>query len=184
MPKLTAVRFPRTAAAIVLALGLVHCSGQQPPAAPKDPSQHDVLVEVRSVLLDPSSNSPIVVLEEVGGHRRLPIWIGEAEARSIAVELGGVEWPRPNSHDLAKRLLAGLEASVERVVIRDLRAGTYFAVLVVRAVGKRVEIDARPSDAIAVALRVDAPVYVRAALLVEPGEGHGPSDAEEKRVAL
>jgi bifunctional DNase/RNase len=124
-----------------------------------------VPVTVRGVVLDPETDSPIVLLEEHQGSRRLPIWIGEAEAQSIAIELRNIEWPRPNTHDLAKRLLAGLDANVERVVVTELRGGTYFAVLVIRAAGKRVEIDARPSDAIAIALRVHAPVYVRDALL-------------------
>ena len=135
-------------------------------------------------MLDPSTNSPIVWLEERHGDRTLPIWIGEAEAQSIAAELGNLEWPRPNSHDLTKRLLAGLEATVERVVVTELRKGTYFAVLVVRAGGKRVEIDSRPSDAIAIALRVEAPVYVREPLFENALKEVEPEEASEPRVSL
>ena len=102
----------------------------------------DVAVEVRSVVLDPSTDSPIVLLEERHGERTLPIWIGDAEARSIAVRLENVEWPRPNAHDLATRLLMGLGGRVERVVVTELRGSTYFALLVVRAAGCLVEIDA------------------------------------------
>jgi bifunctional DNase/RNase len=144
----------------------------------------DVAVEVRSVVLDPSTDSPIVLLEERQGERTLSIWIGDAEARSIAVQLGHVEWPRPNAHDLAKRLLMGLGGRVERVVVTELRGSTYFAVLVVRAAAGLVEIDARPSDAIAIALRVNAPVYVRDELLEAAVEKEERNAGDEPRLAL
>ena len=181
MPTRAARRHPRVhrSAAIALTLLFAHCSAQQSRDEPALEDDRDVAVEVRRVLLDPSTHNPIVLLEEREGSRTLPIWIGEAEAQSIAVELGNVQWPRPNTHDLAKRLLASLEATVERVVVTELRGDTYFAVLVIRAGGKRVEIDARPSDAIAIALRVEAPVFVRDALL----EKSEPSDADPQ-VAL
>ena len=113
------------------------------------------------VALDPRTNSPVIVLQENDGTRKLPIWIGFAEARSIAAELEQVEPVRPNTHDLAKRILVGLEGKLERVVVTDLREGTYFAVLQVRTENGLVEIDSRPSDAIAIALRVSAPIFVR-----------------------
>ena len=103
---------------------------------------------------------PVVVLEEQGGPRWLPIWIGTAEARSIALEIEERTSPRPNSHDLARAMIRGLDASVDRVIVTELRSGTYYAVLGM-AIGDRVvEIDARPSDAIALALRAQAPVFV------------------------
>jgi len=125
----------------------------------------EVPVHVGGVVVDAISNSPVVVLEEDEGERVLPISIGIAEARSIAVQIEDLESPRPNTHDLAKRLLVQLEARVERVVVTDLRSGIYYAVLVVQTNARRHEIDARPSDAIAIALRVEAPVFVRESLL-------------------
>jgi bifunctional DNase/RNase len=119
-----------------------------------------VEVRVETVAVDERSQSPVVVLEEREGSRRLPIWIGFSEAQSIASQLESVEAPRPNSHDLAKRLIDGLEGSVARVVVTDLAAGIYYARIVLTQAGHTVEIDARPSDAIAIALRMSAPVFV------------------------
>ncbi len=127
----------------------------------------DIQVRVGSVGLDPITETPVVVLKESGGDRALPIWIGVSEARSIAIEMEELRPPRPNSHDLAKRLLGELDATLERVVVTELQGGTYFAVMVVRGGGQRLEIDARPSDAIAIALRVEAPVFVRETLFEE-----------------
>lgn len=132
----------------------------------------NIAVHVGFIALDPESGSPIVVLEEDGGTRVLPMLIPLSAAQSIAVEMEQESLPRPNTHDLAKSLLDGLEGEVERVVVTELRSGTFYAVLVVQSQGRRLEIDSRPSDAIAIALRVRAPVYVRESLL----EG---SDAEE-----
>ena len=124
----------------------------------------DIQVRVGSVGLDPITETPVVVLKESAGDRALPIWIGVSEARSIAIEMEELHPPRPNTHDLAKRLLGELDATLERVVVTELERGTYFAVMVVRGGGQRLEIDARPSDAIAIALRVEAPVFVRETL--------------------
>jgi len=128
------------------------------------PESRDVPVAVGSVGVDPLTESPVIMLEEENGARILPIWIGMNEARSIVLGMESVPSPRPNTHDLAKRLLTQLDANVERVVVTELRSGTYYAVLVVITNGRRLEIDARPSDAIAIALRTDAPVFVREAL--------------------
>lgn len=143
---------------LLLLLPLLACSSEPVSSA-------EVAMHVRGVGLDPATHSPIVVLEETDGERALPIWIGVAEARSIARQMEELESPRPNSHDLAKRLLLGLEASVERVVVTRLSQGTYYALLIVRDGKRRIEIDARPSDAIAIALRVQAPVFARETLL-------------------
>lgn len=124
----------------------------------------DVLVRVGYVAIDPRAGSPMVVLEEQSGNRTLPIWIGFAEARSIASEIEHRRSPRPNTHDLAKQVLVQLESRVERVVVTELREGTYYAVLMLNRNGRRLELDARPSDAIALALRFEAPVFVRASL--------------------
>jgi hypothetical protein len=133
----------------------------------------DVEVRVETVALDEGSRSPVVILEELRGARRLPIWIGLAEAHSIADELREVEAVRPNTHDLAKRLIDGLEGEVERVVVTDLAGGIYYARIVLVRDGRTVEIDSRPSDAIAIALRVRAPVFVAEPLFEKAREGPG-----------
>jgi bifunctional DNase/RNase len=133
-------------------------------------SEHDVAVRVDRVGVD-ANNLPVVLLEERGGPRWLAIWIGSAEAESIAMSINSIASPRPNSHDLARSVIDGLRGEVERVVVTDLRDGTYYATLGLRAGGRRVEIDARPSDAIAIALRTRAPIFVRDHLFdhTEPG---------------
>jgi len=131
-----------------------------------DPDADEVKVEVSEVARDGGGN-PVILLDERGGSRTLPIWIGLTEARSIAARLEGIELPRPNTHDLAKRLLEGVGARVERVVVTELRDRTYYGVIVLDGPDGHVEIDCRPSDAIALALRSDAPIFVRAALFDE-----------------
>ena len=140
-------------------------------------SGHDVAVRVERVGLD-ANDLPVVLLEERGGDRWLAIWIGSAEAQSIAMSIEEITSPRPNTHDLARSVIDGLHGEVERAVVTDLRDGTYYATLSLRADGRRVEIDARPSDAIAIALRTHAPIFVRDHLFehaenpgVEPAPG-------------
>ena len=151
--------------AVVLVIGA--CGG-------REAANPDVAVQVDSVVLDEQVGSPVVVLLEREGGRRLPIWIGLAEAQSIAAEMENVHPERPNTHDLATRLIDGLEGEVERVVVTELREGTYYATIFLRARGRSIEVDSRPSDAIAIALRTGAPLFARDDLLStdgEPGEG-------------
>ncbi len=122
-------------------------------AAPEDA----VLMEVRQVVVDPVNRTPVVIL--AGGGRLLPIWIGNAEASSIARALEGQPSPRPNTHDLIRKLLESLRATPERITITELRESTYFAVITLKAGRGRIAIDSRPSDAIAVALRTGASIY-------------------------
>jgi uncharacterized protein len=136
-----------------LGLPLVGC-GTQP-----DESQ-DVRVRVDRVVID-DNDTPVVVLEEEGGTRWLPIWIGSSEARSIAIEMESMRSPRPNTHDLARDLIQHLDAEVARAVVTELREGTYYASLLLKRGGHLLPIDARPSDAIAIALRAHAPIFVR-----------------------
>ena len=112
----------------------------------------------------------MVLLEEDDGSRVLPILIPVAAARSIAEQINRITPPRPNTHDLAKRLLDGLDGDVERVIVTELRGGTFYALLVVRSNGRLLEIDARPSDAIAIALRAGAPLFVRESVFEQAGE--------------
>jgi len=138
----------------------------------------DVLVHVSLVALD-AQNIPVVLLEEESGDRVLPIWVGEAEASSIAAEIHEQRPARPNSHDFAARLIEGLEGELLRVVVTEIRDGTFYAILVLQTHGKLVEIDARPSDAIATALRADAPILVREQVFEEAGESPAPDDRRQ-----
>jgi len=144
--------------------------------APSD----EVGVHVGELGIDPQTDSPVLVLAEDGGERRLALWIGFAEASSIASEMQQIRPERPNTHDLLQHVIADLGGRVERVVVTELRAGTYYAVLRVQANGKLLEIDARPSDAIAVALRVAAPLFVRESLFEKAREKPAGSDGGQE----
>jgi bifunctional DNase/RNase len=119
-----------------------------------------VEVRVRGVTVDPQAGSPIVLLEELRGERVMPIWVGVFEARAIAMEMEKVAPPRPMTHDLIKNILEGVKAQVTSIVITDLKENTFYARIALSTGGTSLQIDARPSDAIAVALRVNAPIYV------------------------
>src|SRR5215510_14431102 len=117
-------------------------------------------MKVRGLTLDPLSNMALVILRDLEGNRALPIWVGIPEANAIALEIEQVPTPRPMTHDLIKNILEGINASVTRVVVNDLRDSTFYATISLSLQGKEFHIDSRPSDAIAVALRVRAPIYV------------------------
>lgn len=154
----------RRSIAFLLVVLLFGCSA--------DPeSDPEVAVRVEAVTLDPRSDSPVLVLEELEGGRRLPIWIGFSEAQSIASVLENQQHPRPNTHDLAKRLIDQLEGRVERVVVTQLAEEIYYALIVVEAQGRILEVDARPSDAIAIGLRYQAPLFVRETVFERSVEG-------------
>ncbi|MGC9529117.1 MAG: bifunctional nuclease family protein [Candidatus Bipolaricaulaceae bacterium] len=117
--------------------------------------------EVKALLMDPMNNSPVILLKDRNSTKAMPIWIGEAEAMSIALELQKQPFPRPLSHDLMKRLLEALGGNLERVVITGLREGMFYATLYIRcASGDLREVDARPSDSVALALRTRTPIYI------------------------
>jgi bifunctional DNase/RNase len=128
-----------------------------------------VPMSIKGLMLDPVSNSPIVVLKDEEEKFFLPIWVGIFEANAIALQLENVATPRPMTHDLLRNMISELEARVTRVVINDLRDSTFFAQirLVVNSGGtdRTLELDARPSDAIALALRTEAPIYVAQSVL-------------------
>lgn len=117
-------------------------------------------MNVRGLTLDPVTKAPIVILKAEGGTRLLPIWIGLFEANAIALEMEHVATQRPMTHDLLKNLVGVLGASVERAVVDNLRENTFFATIYFRQNGEERRLDARPSDAIALALRAGAPIYV------------------------
>ena len=120
-----------------------------------------VRMEIKGLMLDPTSNIPIVVLREQGGQVFLPIWIGVFEANAIALKIEGIEPPRPLTHDLLRSVFTQFGVEVQRIVISDLRENTFFALIQARQDGKDYAIDARPSDAIALAIRSDAPIFVK-----------------------
>ena len=145
----------------------------------------DVEVRIRGLMLDPATNMPIVVLKDVTSETVMPIWVGIFEANAIAIEIEKVSAPRPMTHDLTRNLLRYLDAQLERVVISELKDDTFYAVLWVRQGQERMAVDARPSDAIALALRADCPIYVaeqvmQSAKLNTSGPADGPT-AEQLR---
>jgi uncharacterized protein len=142
-------------------------------------------MKVQRVMLDPYSKMPVVILESVRDKRMMPIWIDVPEAKSIALELEHVETPRPLTHDLIRNILQGIGARLEAITITDLRQNTYFAVLNLRLGSREYRVDSRPSDAIAVALRMKAPIYASARVLAKAGPTPFPdNNGEELRKTL
>ena len=143
-------------------------------------------VVVARLGLDASTQSYVVVLQEKGGSRLLPIWIGQPEAESIVMQIHNVKRARPFTHDLCRNLILGLGATLRRVQITRVEKNTYYAELHLDRDGNVVRIDARPSDSIAIALRLDAPIYASETLLMEQEEeseesSFNASDAEAAR---
>ena len=110
--------------------------------------------------MDPLTNSPIVILQSVEKNTLLPIWVGIFEANAIALQIERIDTPRPLTHDLIKNILLQLNANVDKIVVTDLQENTFYAVIHLQMNGDHITIDSRPSDAIALALRTDAPIYV------------------------
>jgi len=132
-------------------------------------------VTVAQLGLDRTTNSPVVILREKDGSRVLPIWIGPAEASAIAMEMQGIKPPRPMTHDLLKSVIAGLGASMQRVNISAIKEKTYFAELWLTREDHLFQLDARPSDSIALALRMNAPIFTEADLLERSDDESLPS---------
>src|SRR3954447_14764862 len=120
----------------------------------------EVEMKIRGLMMDPVTNMPIVILKDSGGDAVLPIWVGIYEANAIALEIEKVTTPRPMTHDLIKNVLTGLDAQVKKVVVTELRDDTFFAVIWLEREGRIISVDSRPSDALAVALRLDCPIFV------------------------
>jgi bifunctional DNase/RNase len=138
-----------------------------------------VSMSIKGLMLDPVSNSPIVVLKDDDEKFFLPIWVGIFEANAIALQLENITTPRPMTHDLLRNMINELEGEVTRVVINDLRDSTFFAQIRILVGGKTLEVDARPSDAIALALRTEAPIYVAQSVL-DQAQTISPDDSEDK----
>ena len=120
----------------------------------------EVEMKIRGLMMDPVTNMPIVVLKDVGSETVLPIWVGVYEANAIALEIEKVSTPRPMTHDLIKNLLVGLDTRVHKVVVSELREDTFYAVIWMERDGHIISVDSRPSDALALALRLDCPIFV------------------------
>ncbi len=125
----------------------------------------EVEMKIRGLMMDPMTNMPIVVLKDLAGDAVLPIWVGIYEANAIALEIEKVTTPRPMTHDLIKVLLMGLEATIKKVVVSELRDDTFYALIWLEREGHLISIDSRPSDALALALRHDCPIYVEEKVL-------------------
>ncbi len=125
----------------------------------------EVEMQIRGLMMDPVTNQPIIVLKDVGSDLVLPIWVGIFEANAIALELEKTAMPRPMTHDLLQNMARGLNAEVRKVVISELRDDTFYAVIWMEHAGETVAMDSRPSDAIALALRWDCPIYVNRTVL-------------------
>ena len=148
-------------------------------------------MKVKGLTLDPLTNVPIVILREAEGERSLPIWVGIFEAHAIAREIEEFQTPRPMTHDLIKNIISGVKGRVTRILVSDLRDNTFFAEILLAINGSEISIDSRPSDAIALALRMSAPIFVEEKVLeeaksiefTEPEEGEGDegeAEASEK----
>lgn len=125
----------------------------------------EVEMKIRGLIMDPVTQMPIVILKDVNGSAALPIWVGIYEANAIALEIEKVATPRPMTHDLIKILLFGLEAQVRKVVVNELKDDTFFALIWLERNGELISIDSRPSDALALALRLDCPIFVEDTVL-------------------
>ena len=120
----------------------------------------EIEMKIRGLMMDPAANTPIIILKDVNGESMLPIWVGPFEANAIAVEIEKLSTQRPMTHDLLKNIIWEFGASVRRIVITDLIENTFLAVIELTRNGEVMLVDSRPSDAIALALRVDCPIYV------------------------
>lgn len=120
----------------------------------------EIEMKIKGLVVDPISKMPIVVLEDLKSERMLPIWIGVFEANAIALKIEDISTPRPMTHDLLKNLLDELNITIEKIVVNDVRNNTFYAMIHCHHQNKKVLIDSRPSDAIALALRVNAPIFV------------------------
>jgi bifunctional DNase/RNase len=120
----------------------------------------EVEMKIRGLMMDPVTNMPIVVLKDVQGNSVLPIWVGVYEANAIALEIEKVQTPRPMTHDLLRNVFLGLEVRVDKIVVSDLKDDTFYAVIWVERDGQLIMLDSRPSDALALALRMDCPIFV------------------------
>jgi len=135
---------------------------------------------VSGITVDPITNSPIVILKEINGEQTLPIWIGILEATAIASEMEGIKFSRPMTHDLFKNMMDMVDIEFQKVEVCDLRNNTYYALIHFRHKGKDMTIDARPSDALALSLRVNAPIFVSESVIENSSQIELKAEAQDK----
>lgn len=136
----------------------------------------EVEMKIRGLMMDPMTNMPIVILKDVNGNSILPIWVGVYEANAIALEIEKVSTPRPMTHDLIKTMLLGLETGMKKVVVSELKEDTFYAVIWLERNGETITVDSRPSDALALALRLDCPIFVDDSVLKSSKMANAVSD--------
>lgn len=148
-------------------------------------TQDEVEVRIRGLMMDPVTSMPMIVLKDIAGDNVLPIWVGIFEANAIALEIEKTTTPRPMTHDLLRNVLRGFDAHVTRVVVSELREETFFAVIWIERNGETLTIDARPSDALALAMRSDCPIYVSRSVMenarLSAGNNTGANSDELRR---
>jgi bifunctional DNase/RNase len=137
-------------------------------------------MKIRGLMMDPVTNMPIVILRDATGNSVLPIWVGVYEANAIALEIEKVSTPRPMTHDLIKSLLLGLNTALRKVVVSELKDDTFYAVIWLDRDGETISVDSRPSDALALALRLDCPIYVEETVLKSSGKATNTSEKDNK----
>jgi len=140
----------------------------------------EVEMKIRGLMMDPVTNMPIAILRDVSGNSVLPIWVGVYEANAIALEIEKVSTPRPMTHDLIKSLLLGLNTAMRKVVVSELKDDTFYAVIWLDRDGETISVDSRPSDALALALRLDCPIYVEETVLKSSSKAANASDKDNK----
>lgn len=143
----------------------------------------EVEMKVKSLMMDPVTQMPIVILRDPSGDSLLPIWVGLFEANAIALQLEKITTPRPMTHDLLRSVLSSMDAQVDRIVITDLKENTFYAAVHLRCNGRAVKVDSRPSDAIALALRTESPIFVDRAV-IDKASSQGDSEEENKAEKL
>lgn len=144
----------------------------------------EIEVKIRALMMDPNSGTPIIILKDVQSDTMLPIWVGAYEANAIALEIEKIAPPRPMTHDLLRNLIVELGVHVDRVVVTSLRDNTFFAVIEMHnSVGDKMVLDSRPSDAIALALRTDCPIYVDMEVIKASHNTLPSEEAEEAEMA-
>ena len=136
----------------------------------------EVEMKIRGLMLDPVTNLPIVILRNLDGNSVLPIWVGAYEANAIALEIEKVAAPRPMTHDLIRNVLLGTETMLRKVVVSELKDDTFYAVIGMEKNGELISVDSRPSDALALALRMDCPIFVEEEVLRTSKVGQAVSD--------
>ena len=134
---------------------------------------------IKGLMVDPITNMPIVILKDKDGERVLPIWVGIFEANAIALQIEKIATPRPMTHDLLKNILSGIHATVEKIVITELKDNTFYALVYLRQGEKIMPIDSRPSDAIALALRTESPIFVESEVIEKAKNAELTKDAGE-----